>query len=159
MKLLVPILLFFLSTPDLSEVRKIYPNAAKTETAAKEFTSKMLALTDDSNKTLWAYKGAAYTLVAKFADNIPDKLSNFKEGAKLIDASAASEPNNIEIRMIRLSVQENVPRIVNYRRNREEDIDFILAHYKEQKGTLREYIRVFIQQSKSFTPAEKQNAK
>lgn len=159
MKLILPILLFFLSNPDISEIRKIYPNAAKSEAAAKEFTSKLSGVTDDNDKTLWAYKGASYTLIAKFADNIPDKLSNFKEGARLIDAAAASEPHNIEVRLIRLSIQESVPRIVNYRKNREEDIDYIMTHYKEQKGVLKEYVKIFILQSKSFTAAEKQSVK
>ncbi|HMK06050.1 MAG TPA: hypothetical protein VK476_00885 [Flavobacterium sp.] len=161
MKLLIPIFMFFsfLSNPDIAEIRKIYTNAAKSEASAKEFTAKIAGVADDSDKTLWAYKGASLTLIAKFANNIPDKISNLKEGAKMIDGAAASEPNNIEIRLIRFSVQENVPKIVNYRQNKKEDKAFILAHYKEQNGALKEYVKNFILLSKSFTAAEKQTVK
>jgi len=161
MKLLIPIFMLFsfLSNPDIAEIRKIYTNAAKSETLAKEFTAKIAGVSDDNDKTLWAYKGASLTLIAKFANNIPDKINNLKEGAKMIDGAAASEPNNIEIRLIRFSVQESVPKIVNYRQNKKEDKAFILAHYKEQNGALKEYVKNFILLSKSFTAAEKQAVK
>jgi hypothetical protein len=161
MKLLIPFFMLFnfLSNPTIEEIRKIYPNASKSEAAAKEFTAKIASVSTDDDKTLWAYKGASLTLIAKFSNNIPDKISNLKDGSKIIDGAAASEPNNIEIRMIRLSVQENVPKIVNYRKNKAEDKAFILAHYKDQTGNLREYIKTFIILSQSFTAAEKKAVK
>lgn len=161
MKLLIPffVLFSFLSGADIEEIRKMYPNASKSEASAKEFTAKIAAVSDDSDKTLWAYKGASLTLVAKFANKIPAKISNLKEGAKMIDGAAASQPNNIEIRLIRLSVQENLPKIVNYKKNKAEDKAFILAHFKEQSGALKEYVKNFILLSKSFTEAEKKSVK
>lgn len=154
----IALLLFFAHT-DLSEIRKIYTDAAKSEANAKVFAEKLAAVSDaDDNKVLVAYKGCSLTLKSKFSGNLPDKISFMKAGAKLIDGAAASEPDNIEIRMIRFSVQESVPRIVNYRANKKEDKAFILAHYKDA-GDLKEYIKNFIQQSKSFTAAEKKALK
>jgi hypothetical protein len=77
----------------------------------------------------------------------------------LIEYAVASEPNNIEIRMIRLSVQENVPMIVNYRGKKKEDKKFLLDHYKEQTEAMKIYIGDFISQSKTFTQTEKQSIK
>jgi len=157
MKLLCAFFVLFMlvAQPDVAEIRKVYPEAAKTESAAKDFAAKMATVSNDNNKTLWAYKGAALTLLAKFANKISDKISNLKEGSKYIDDAAAAEPTNIEIRLIRLSVQESVPLIVNYRKNKDEDKAFIMAHYKEQNSALKEYVRNFIQGSKSFSDAEK----
>ena len=156
MKLFISCLfLLFLGKSDIAEVRKLYTDAAKSEANANAFSDKVSDVQeDDANKVLVAYKGCALTLKSKFSGVLGDKISFMKQGAKLIDAAAAAEPNNIEIRMIRLSVQESVPRIVNYRANKKEDKAVILKNYKEA-GELKEYIRKFINQSKSFTAAEK----
>lgn len=157
MKLLLSLFVFmaFLPTPTISEVRKLYPDAAKSEIAAREFHTKLSKISDETDMTLWAYKGASFTLLAKFATKIPDKISNLKEGARYIEAAVQSEPNNIEVRLIRLSVQESVPPMVNYRKNKNEDKAFILAHYMDQNGSLKEYVKNFILRSKSFSDVEK----
>jgi hypothetical protein len=143
---------------DISELRKLYPNAATSEETAKAFHSKFSEVTEKDDPVLVAYKGAAETLIAKFSNNLPDKISYMKAGAHLIDAAAAADKDNVEIRMIRLSVQESVPRIVNYRKNKKEDKAFILANYK-QNATIKEYIQNFVQRSESFTAAEKKAVK
>ncbi len=157
MKLLLSIFCFLFSfnNPDISEVRKLYPNAANSEVTAKEFLSKLSDVTTESNKTLLAYKGSSITISSKFEKKISEKIKNFKEGAKLVELAVGSEPNNIEIRLIRLSIQENVPKIVKYNKNKKEDAAFILAHYKEQTNSLKEYIKSFVKQSKSFSTEEK----
>lgn len=158
MKLLIPILLFlFWSQPDISEVRKLYTDAPKSESASNTFAEKLSGVPDGSdNKVLVAYKGCSLTLKSKFSGNLGDKIAFMKEGAKLIDAAVAAEPTSAEIRMIRLSVQESVPRIVNYRANKAEDKAAILKHYKDA-GEVKEFIRKFVLQSKSFTAAEKKS--
>lgn len=82
-----------------------------------------------------------------------------KEGAKLIELAITAEPNNIEIRMVRLSIQENVPAIVGYKKNIAQDKAFILQHYKEQPEALRDYIKNFMATAKSFSAQEKQAIK
>lgn len=153
------VVLNFFNNPDISEIRKIYPNAANSESLSKELSSKLSNVTTESDKTLVAYKGASITLMSKFVKKIAEKINDFKEGAKLVEFAVASEPNNIEIRLIRLSIQGNVPKIVKYNSNKKEDKDFILAHYKEQSGALKEYAKNFILQSKSFSTTEKQTIK
>lgn len=159
MKLLFSIIfsLFTLVNIDISEIRKLYPNVASSEANAKDFTAKLEDVTKDDNKILVAYKGASITISSKYIKKISDKIKNFKEGAKLLEYAVATEPNNIEIRLIRLSVQENTPKIVGYSKNKKEDVAFILAHYKEQTKPLATYLKSFILQSKSFSDKEKQS--
>jgi hypothetical protein len=161
MKWIIAILLGinFLSIPEISEIRKVYPNASNSEAATLELNSKLSDVTNESNKTLVAYKGASIAMSAKFAKKIKDKISDLKEGSKLIEYAIVSEPKNIEIRLIRLSIQENVPKITNYYKNKKEDAIFIIVHYKEQPISLKEYLKSFILQSKSFTELEKQTLK
>jgi hypothetical protein len=157
LSLIVALNLF--SSPDINEIRRIYPEAHNSESSAKELSIKLAKVNVDSDKTLVAYKGASITLLSKFANKIADKIANFKEGSKLVELAVAAEPDNVEIRMIRLSIQENIPKFINYRKNKKEDKDFILAHYKEQPSALKTYLKVFILQSKSFSSEEKQSIK
>lgn len=152
-------LIFFLllfSNPSITEIRKLYATANDSESNAKEFASKLEEVSKEDNKTLVAYKGASLTILSKLEKKVSAKSKKFKEGASLIEFAVANEPNAIEIRMIRLSIQENVPKIVNYKGNKKEDKKFLLDHYKEQTGSLKTYIGDFISQSKSFSASEKQ---
>ncbi|HEY0091372.1 MAG TPA: hypothetical protein VGB43_02705, partial [Flavobacterium sp.] len=139
--------------------RKIYTTAAANESNANELADKLADIKEDGPKTLVAYKGAAITLKSKFSKNIPDKIKLFKEGAKLVESAIAAEPKNVEIRMVRLSIQESVPAIVNYRMNKKEDIAFIINNYSALEGSSKEYIKGFIQRSKSFSQSQKLSVK
>lgn len=161
MKLLVSLLLWinFANTPDLASIRKIYPDVAKSETNAKEFTEKLSGVSNNDEKILVAYKAASILVDSKFESIMGSKISRFKEGAKLLEATLKSDPSNIEIRMIRLSIQEDVPGITGYKKNIKEDKKFITEHYPAQSGALKEYLKDFVLQSKSFSEKEKQFVK
>lgn len=161
MKLLISILLWinFAGNPDLSSIRKIYPDVAKSEANAKDFTEKLSGISNNDDKILVAYKAASILVDSKFQHIVGSKISRFKEGAKLLEATLKSDPNNIEIRMIRLSIQEDVPGITGYKKNIKEDKKFITDHYAEQSGVLKEYLKDFVLQSKSFSEKEKQFVK
>jgi len=161
MKLLMTLFLLvnFAGTPDLATIRKMYSDVAKSETNAKEFTERLSGVSNSDEKILVAYKAASILLESKFESIIGSKISRFKEGAKLLEATLKSDPNNIEIRMIRLSIQEDVPGITGYKKNIKEDKKFITAHYSEQNAALKEYLKNFVLQSKSFSEKEKQFVK
>ena len=151
--------LFSFSNPTISEIRKLYPNAAIAENNANELVSKLASIDVKDDKTLLAYKGASIAIVSKYQKKVADNIKKFKDGVKLVEVAIATEPNNIEIRLIRLSIQENVPKIVKYNKNIKEDATFIIEHYKEQSPDLKDYIKKFILQSKSFSTQEKQTLK
>jgi len=161
MKLLLTLLLWvnFAGTPDLASIRKMYTDVAKSENNAKDFVEKLSGVSNNDDKILVAYKAASILLDSKFENILGNKISRFKEGAKLLESVIASDPNNIEIRMIRLSIQENVPGITGYKKNIKEDKKYITAHYAEQNASLKEYLKDFVLQSKSFSAKEKQFVK
>ncbi|SHG81675.1 hypothetical protein SAMN05443549_10726 [Flavobacterium fluvii] len=158
MKLFLSIFLFLSlsNSPEIADIRKMYSSVVISEGNAKEFASKLANIENEDNKTLVAYKGASIVIMSRYKKEISEKSKNFKVGAKMIEFAVTSEPNNIEIRLIRLSIQEKAPKIVNYNKNKKEDKDFLLDHYKEQSGNLKAYIKNFMLQSKSFSTAEKQ---
>lgn len=158
MKLLLSLLLWinFAGTPDLATIRKMYTTAPKSEASAKDFVEKLSDISASDEKILVAYKAASILLDSKFEKKLSQKMERFKEGAKLLESTIANEPNNIEIRMIRLSIQENVPGITGYRKNIKEDRKYITEHYSEQNAALKGYLKDFVLQSKSFSKKEKQ---
>ncbi len=85
-----------------------------------------------------------------------EKKELFVEGVKLIESAIKTEPNNLEIRLIRLSIQENTPKILNYKKNITEDKRFIVAQFAKQNQSLKEYVQSFVSQSSVFTAEEKQ---
>jgi hypothetical protein len=161
MKLLLSLLLWinFSGTPDLASIRKMYTNVTKSESNAKEFSAKLADVSNTDDKILVAYKAASILLDSKLEKKLKDKIDRFKEGAKLLESTIKSEPNNIEIRMIRLSIQENVPGITGYKKNIKEDKKYLTEHYSAQNTTLKEYLKDFILQSKSFSEKERQFVK
>ena len=161
MKLLLTLLLWinFVGAQDLAAIRKLYPTVTKSEANAKDFTVKLANVSNNDDKILVAYKAASILLDSKFEKKLGEKMERFKEGAKLLESTIKSEPNNIEIRLIRLSIQENVPGITGYKKNIKEDKKYITEHYAEQNVVLKEYLKSFIFQSKSFSDKEKQFVK
>jgi hypothetical protein len=151
------LLISFSNIPEITDIRKLYSSVVISESNAKEFASKLADIAKEDNKTLVAYKGASIVAMSRYKKEISEKAKKFKEGAKMIEFAVSSEPDNIEIRMIRLSIQEKAPKIVNYNKNKKQDKDFLLDNYKKQSGNLKMHIKSFILQSKSFSTTEKQS--
>lgn len=153
MKLISGLFLFLclFQTVETVQLRNAYKTVAKSEKAATKF----IELTEhiDSSAVQQAYRGAAFALKAKFGKN---KMQNLHEAKARIEKAVAQEPQNIEIRMIRLSVQENLPAIAGYGKAIDSDKVFILENLKAvKKEKLKAYLQGFIERSKSFTAEEK----
>ncbi|GAA4775398.1 MULTISPECIES: hypothetical protein [Flavobacterium] len=159
MKSLVIILFTFFSfIQNPSDVRDQYYAASKSKQNAEKFYN-LLAKYNKDNKTMLAYKGAALALKSKYASDRKDKKDLFIEGVTTLESSVKQEPNNAEIRLIRLSVQENTPKFLKYKANIDEDKKMIVSSFEKQSKDLKEYIKTYINQSKIFTEAEKQKIK
>ncbi len=148
-------LIFFSGSQDLSTVREDYINASKSKEKAEEFNDTMADYAGD-NKTMLAYKGASIALKAKFASDRKTKKDLFTKGIQILEKALKADPNNAEIRLIRLSIQENTPKILNYKGNIQEDKQLILTTFDKQNKSLKEHLLTFINQSKSFTAQEKE---
>ncbi|QCX01484.1 hypothetical protein FGM00_15725 [Aggregatimonas sangjinii] len=151
--------LLFISflSPDISAVRADYRSASENQEEAEKLYTELASVSDTDEVLLLGYKGATATLMAKYAKGVSAKTAYFKEGKGLIEQAISTAPDNIELRYIRLSVQENAPKIVRYHKEIDEDKQFILDHYPNLKdGETKKYIKGFVSQSASFSEAEKQ---
>ena len=74
--------------------------------------------------------GVSFFLISKHSLNPIDKLSFFKQGVKWLESSIENDFCNIELRFLRLSVQNNAPSFLNYNNYIEEDKDYLASNYK-----------------------------
>lgn len=148
-------LFLFVATPELSEVRKQYTNAIDSKANAEKFYKLLESVSKEDSKTLVAYKGASVALQAKFSPKKEDKKKQFIEGTQLLEFALKNDSKNLEIRLIRLSIQENTPKIMKYKANIAEDKQFIVSNFSKQTASLKDFVRLYLKQSKVFSTEEK----
>jgi len=145
---------FFFLSNNLDTIRTAYFSGPKTEVAAEEFNTLMENV-EANTPVLKAYLGAAIALKAKYGGNIREKKEFFEHAVEHIEAAVKAEPNNPEIRLIRLSVQENSPRIVKYKTNMDEDKALVLESFDSQSEAVKTCMRDYVSNSDFFSEEEK----
>ncbi len=155
MKILA-ILLVFLSTTaedviSLEEIRSSYKICNESKEKAEQFFELTNKASQNKGAIYKGYHGAALALKASYSWNPFNKLSYFNKGKKMIDEAIQLEPDNIELRMIRLSIQSNAPKIAGYYQNIEEDKKFMLENIENVSGQgLKKYVEGYISHSDVF---------
>ncbi|WP_298484842.1 hypothetical protein [uncultured Maribacter sp.] len=149
------LILSFLS-PNLTEIRKNYILASDSKEVSEKLYMTLENITKESKPILVAYKGATATLKAKHSKGIKQKKSFFKEGVDYLEFSIEKAPKNIEIRCLRLSVQEHSPKILKYKKNIEEDKQFLINNFKRTTDkAIKKFIKDYVLQSSLFDASEK----
>lgn len=146
--------LFLLSSKGIEDLRLVFQNASLNEQNAvlfNEMTQQKLSI--DKN-LLSAYAGASETLLAKFGATPAEKLKLFKSGKAKIEKAVEKDPSNIEIKLIRLIIQNNVPPILKYSDNIEDDKEFILGNFKNASPDVKKFIQKIGKDSKVFNQEE-----
>ncbi|MFP3596202.1 hypothetical protein [Chryseobacterium sp. SIMBA_029] len=154
--LVTAFILFFQS--DIEALRNSYAKANQSNANTQSFITIAENQTGSDALTT-GYKAAAQIMEAKITTEKGKRKSFVKAGATRLESIIKSNPNTIELRLIRLSVQENIPMIVGYRGSIKDDKAFILNNYSKQSTALKNYIKRFALQSKSMTEAEKASLK
>lgn len=160
MKLIFTLMFTFFSffQSDLETLRNSYSKANSSNENAKNFIA-LAEKKSSSDPVISAYKSASKILEAKVTTEKNKRKSFVKSGATTLESLIASNPNNAELRVIRMSVQENIPKIVGYNKNLKEDKTFLINNYSKQNADLKSYIKQFAGQSKTMTATEKASFK
>lgn len=109
---------------DLDSLRLLYRDATKSQEQAQAFYGPVAAVTKSDTPVLKAYKGAGLMLLARY-EKLAARGTKVKEAVPWIEQAVAAAPNNAEIRLIRLSVQEHLPKFLKYNSDIEDDRKFI----------------------------------
>ncbi|MBP2618199.1 hypothetical protein [Chryseobacterium jejuense] len=147
--------LFFFQS-DIEVLRNSYAKANDSSTNTSNFIDVAEKQSGSDPVTL-GYKAAAKIMEAKVSKG--NRKALVKIGATNLEGIIKSNPNNAELRLIRLSVQENIPKIVGYRGSLKDDKAFLLNNYSKQNATLKNYIKRFAMQSKTITETERATLK
>ncbi len=125
----------FLSTWECSAQVEKYRDlyfAARGEEGIKAYYNT-LSNADESNAVITAYKGVAIAMYAEVVKEVSSKFDYFNRGKALIEKAIQKDFYNPEIRFLRYSVQAEVPWVVGYSSNLEEDAKIILNALKQNK--------------------------
>ena len=118
-----------------AELRKSYREATQSEEKAKAFYQYVKDVSQTDEAVMMAYKGAGKTLLARYEPLLKRK-DKIKDGISWVENAVKKSPNDVEIRLIRLSIQENLPKFFKYNDDIETDKKFIkdsMLHIKDKE--------------------------
>ena len=147
MKSAVLLFLFTFSFFDLSIDKSSYYDALKSNSVND--INSMIGLLDNEASTplLRAYKGTLIAKKASFESKPAQKIKVFKSGVLLLETEINKSPKNVEYRFLRLTIQENCPKILKYNQNTKEDIKIITAKFSSLNKTLQTVILDYAKKS------------
>ena len=108
--------------------------------------------------TLLGYKGSTLAMEAKYTLNPYKKLKYFNEGKSLLEKAINNDPQNIELRYLRLAIQSTIPTFLNYTKNIDSDKILLLGAIKSRlilDEDLLKKITLFLNQCKYLSQSEK----
>jgi len=124
---------YLLTGIDLNYLRTNYYKSVSDKSLCQNMITDLENDKDKSAVQL-AYLGGLQTIWANHVFSPISKLSTFNEGKKNIELAVSKDPNNIEIRFVRLSVQEKIPSFLGYKSNIKEDTEMIKNNLSQVKS-------------------------
>ena len=158
MKLSLFFIGLFILTSNLNivEVRKNYKDAVTSQSKVDSFNESLKNVTKNDDKRLVAYKGAAIALAARYLKGAKQKSETFKSGVELVEFAIDKKPLDLEVRFVRLSIQQNSPKFLGYNKEIEGDKNYILTNYNTIRSKkFKKYLGSYIFESGFFTEEEK----
>ncbi|MEJ7559716.1 MAG: hypothetical protein WKF66_15510 [Pedobacter sp.] len=141
--------------PKIDTVRSLFYQAAKDKTSAKKFLNALSVVDNNSSPVLVCYKGVAEMMQAKHVLSPFSKLQKFKTGKTLIEKSIKRDPNDLELRFLRFSIQSNLPEFLGYDQAISADKVKLINGYSSIKDDeLRQCVVNYLTASKYCTVAE-----
>ncbi|MCT1530497.1 hypothetical protein M3B46_05785 [Sphingobacterium daejeonense] len=129
---MILILLFLISFNingvDIDFVRTNYTASIKDKQLCSRMISELKKKNDRPINL--GYLGGLQTIWANHVFNPINKLKTFKEGKNKIEKAIKLDPENVELRFIRLSIQKNAPSFLGYNSNINSDKEFIKSNQK-----------------------------
>lgn len=105
--------------------RNHYYGVCLNETSIHEFDTYLSLYKHTNDPTVKGYQSVIWFLWADFYINPIKKWKCFTKGVKKLDQLIKSNSSNIELRFLRLTIQENVSFFLGYNNNVEADKQFI----------------------------------
>ncbi|MFC6999189.1 hypothetical protein [Rufibacter roseus] len=103
-----------------------YQTAAKDEDIAEEF-HELMQKYKGKNPVTVGYKAVSNAIMAKHVWSPYSKIKYLRASASIFDEAVQLNPNNAEVRFLRFSIENYIPRYLNMSSNLEEDKKVFMA--------------------------------
>tara|TARA_B110000977_G_C10900819_1_gene425216 strand:- start:239 stop:670 length:432 start_codon:yes stop_codon:yes gene_type:complete len=111
-------------------LRSLYMQAVESEVICDSLLKITAGVDLKENPLLFAYHGAALMIKAKHRLSPFKKFAFFTEGKEDLELAIAANPDDIELRILRYTLQKEVPKFLDYYQNIEEDHQIIFTSKK-----------------------------
>ena len=116
----------FLSAFDLVRIRTLFFQSVTNAESLEQSFHLLKVVTVKDQPVFQGYKGMCYMMMANHAINPFIKYKYFKIGKGQLEEAIRIDINSIELRFLRLTIQTNVPSILNYAENITADKQLIM---------------------------------
>lgn len=142
-------ILFLVLFFQAQDIRDNYAQASETKEKSASFLRKLEKINKKSDANLQAYKGAALIISAKYESGIFQKTKLVREGISWIEDAVKLDSKDAEIRMIRHSIQSNIPKILGYYNKLEEDRKYLQSNLsKIEDEALKRFLSLYLKNAK-----------
>jgi hypothetical protein len=112
---------------EIEALRRAYAAAIESNREAESLLNKLLQ--EDTGSALeLAYMGATEALQAKHHRNPFRKLQFVKQAQEILSQAVVLDPQQVEIRYLRFSIQHHLPSFLKVQDHWKEDKDMMLRH-------------------------------
>jgi hypothetical protein len=124
----------FAQAANLEQIREDYIAAIGNSDKADKLCDQLEGIKNPS-ALIMAYLGSVQAIKAKHAWNPVNKMSYLKQGFNTIDKAVEKDPNQLEVRFLRFSLQFYVPSFLGYSKNLINDKNKIVSILKNSSNT------------------------
>jgi len=118
---------------DLKKIREDYIASINDSEKANALCAQLQAI-KNPDALILAYLGSAQAIKAKHAWNPVNKMSYLNQGFNTINKAVNKDPNQLEVRFLRFSLQFYVPGFLGYSKNIDTDKDKIITLLQNEKN-------------------------
>ena len=118
---------------DISTIRTLYISAYTNELNCNLLGEKLNTIDDNTSILMQGYEGCFYFIKCKFMNNPIEKLIYFNKGKELLEDAINQDPKSVELKFLRYSIQQNLPKFLLYHDNIEKDLNFVNRKIKSIK--------------------------
>lgn len=141
---------------NVSEARTLFKTAAYNPQSCASLMYGLKNYTEQNNPTLAAYKACGWMMHAKYAINPLDKWNSFSKGKSMLQKSVSKEPQNVEIRFLRLAMQAKCPSFLGYSEDIPKDKQYILQRFNSLEDLeLKNLMKAFLDKADVLSVVEK----
>ncbi len=112
---------------DLESIRKAFHQAVMDEEQSRSF-HQLFSSEVDYPPSLTAYQAVSEAMLARVLWNPFSKLSQIHKYQKKMEMAISSDPDNIEIRFLRIAIEYNLPAFLGMSEHVEEDLSLIVSN-------------------------------